>query len=399
MKRLSVLLAVLTIILSGCAGTGDGSGEGAFPRGWSEVATAPFEEGFRDFVAFWADDRLIVTGGYTANGQEVTFSSATYVFDLEENRWTEGEPLVLDGFDGTYGGSGIWTGSHWVGQMSGCRSGPLVGDDPINNCQLESILVSWSPADGWASAPMPRGAVDRDHPLTFDAGQLGSEVVVATQFGAVFVSPPAIGDARFVPWPSDAVPYVPDAACTVGDTLLVLSSSLGPLDQQDVNVRLPQQVIAHSFGADGRERGRFSVVDLPTPPIFPFCQRDVGLYLDGQSFGGVPLRLVEPGGVRTLDRAPTTGNGDLTQPVAGVTSSWLDVGDGILSLDSLGLSCFFLDRADGTTVPLQPVPRLTRPQVWTGQVILAHLAESPRWFVLVPGPWQSAGELPPPTVD
>lgn len=97
--------------------------------------------------------------------------------------------------------------------------------------------------------------------------------------------------------------------------------------------------------------------------------------------------------------APTVGTGDISQPLANVNSLWLDVGDGIVSLDTIGMSSFYLSSSDGAVTALQPVPRLGAPTIWTGQAILAHLHESARWFIFVPGPWDDAGELPPPVVD
>ncbi len=147
MRRFGVPLSLLAMTVTGCASAADVSDGGEFPRGWSEIATAPFAEGLRDFVSFWADDRLVVAGGYTSDEEEVAFSSATYVFDLGANAWAEGTPLDLAGFDGNYGGSGLWTGSQWVGQITGCRSGPLVGEDSVQ--QLPGRVDPGQLVSGW----------------------------------------------------------------------------------------------------------------------------------------------------------------------------------------------------------------------------------------------------------
>lgn len=395
MRRLLLIAPIVSLLVAGCGATDSGD-ETGLPRGWTELPPAPYTDALVRYQSFWAADRLVVTGGYTTDGQQITFQQSTYEFSLETNTWTEGAPLTLTGFDGALPGNGVWTGSHWVGWMAGCRSGQLIDDLPLNSCQDFPLLVSWSPDGGWNSAQMPQESVDESGSLVAIAGQAGSEAVVATQNGAVFTTGDALDGARFVPWPDDAQPFDPHAACTTDNAIIVVSSSAGQLTDQDLNAPREQQLVAHVL-QDARIVREFEVISVPGIPTFPFCQPGVGLYVDGAAFS-LPLHVVNADGSRPLALAPTTGTGDLAMPLANVTSLWLDVGDGVVSFDTIGMSSFYMRATDGSTTALQPVPRLGSPTIWTGQVVLAHLHASSRWFVFVPGQWETAGELPPPDI-
>lgn len=389
---------VCLLLISGC-GSATGGDDGELPRGWTELPPGPYDDALISTLSFWAGDRLVVTGGYTTDRDSVTFSAATYVFDVEANSWTEGSDLVLPGLDGIIAGDGIWTGTQWTGWLVGCRSGALLEEQPLNNCDQVPLIGRWSPDQGWTSAPMPEGSIGPDDYLLAIAGQLGSEVVIATQTGPIFVHDEAVASLRSAPWPAGAEPYDPHAACVVGDSIITISSSAGQLTEQDVNDQLLQRILGNTVLADGSLDRQFPVLDLPTPPTFPFCQQGVGLYVDGVTFS-LPLRIVHADGQRELPLAPTIGTGDMSQPLANVNSLWIDVGDGIASLNSLGMSSFYLRSSDGATTALQPVPNLTSPAIWTGQAILAQFQDAPaRWFTFVPGPWEDAGELPPPIIE
>lgn len=166
---------------------------------------------------------------------------------------------MLPGLDGILAGDGIWTGGHWTGWLIGCRSGPLVEEQPLNNCDQAPLIGRWSPDEGWSSAPMPDGAVGPDDNLVAVAGQVGSEVVIATQTGLTLVGDEAVAGSRFVAWPPGTEPYDPHAACVVGDAITTISSTAGQLTSQDVNVPTPQQIFGNAVLGDGSVARQFPI--------------------------------------------------------------------------------------------------------------------------------------------
>lgn len=395
-----VMALVLILFGTGCGRPVPERAAGdALAEGWNELPFAPYLSALEGYLAFWTGTELVVAAGtvFPEPYDHVTHHTETYTFSLETGQWRTLAPLVVPGYDGVQGLTGMWTGATWVGIAFPCKDEDVVDKAQYVACEVFPIGLRWSPTDGWTVSPQPIApeSLKTDHGFNV-AGVTSTSLILVNVDGYLSYELPGSVESgwTFNAWPAGAAAATGGSACVLGDQLLTVSTILreptdGSVFPEGQTQDFPQSLTANLLTPVGEVIRSWPVADLPLGILFaPYCQPQQGIFV--YTTPGDPMLRV------TADTNVPLQVPTLTDEAGGVWASvsggWADVGTGVVELGEP--RTYYLDSDAGAITVLQPVPAMTR-TVWTAQALFAAPALSDQWFAFLPrGTWPESADLP-----
>lgn len=384
------------LVAAGCGTPTDPPGSlGGLELGWTALPVAPYSPDLTVPAIFWAGDQLVVAGGFVSDTDDnVTFQSQTWSHSLETGAWTELDPFVIPGFDGSGLTEGVWTGQAWVGYALPCRNAPNISTPQGENCGMP-MSARWSPDAGWSFGELPAQAYpDQLRTGTRPVGTTPTHAVMSVRAGLLTLDLQQPDAAwLFLPWPADAAPYGPGAASMSGDQIVVLASIYG---SQDIPLgagnEVPQTIDVVVLSIDGAVVSTRPLLQASGYVADPFCDNGIGFLF--QPAPTDQIQRVEAEATTTLNApvgVPDTERFEDPVPYMRVTD--LNVGSGVVAFGPHPAFSYYLDTTTGRLEPLAPAPVVQT--CWTGQVVLGQLMQpANEWFAFLrPPDWRAARGL------
>lgn len=399
------VLACVLLATSACGAQPVADESVPLEPGWTELPPAPYSADLRHPIVFWAEDELIVAGGFeqVAPYMYSEMLSATYSYSFETGRWDELAPFVVPGYEGVLA-TGGWNGSAWVGLGTPCPSGPLPDESVSDICPDEVVGLRWEPSSIWSAGGWSVSEIDvppEPGGLEFAGVTPASEVIVTSSLG-FFTYPPDAESAdawQYQRWPPGAEPNT-GPTCLLGDQLLTLQDT----DRYEgygshYPVPHPTNLSVVSL-PDLDVAGRGLVVDTYSPSAYcwhghallvqAIYPTEMPAFVPGRAGTPEPVQLVTADSTTPL---PTPTSGFEGEVWVSVQGDWIDVGSGLVSLG--GTFSTYLDGTTWELTRLADGPSLDS-RVWTGQVLIGNPYQAGnRWFAFVPvdGSWPDSASL------